>query len=497
MMQKRTVVSLRRLSLGQTSSPVGETAVKPFNAIPSISTLGLLWREIRNQTDPYKPFKQWASFHKEFGDLVALKIPGQPILMVFDADLYEQIYRVGGKYPAELQLLCWLERERRLKKKDPNYAMSPIALTGEEWRQNRTPLDERFLKIDRVNQYMPIVNEIAQDLVKLMKKDLRSCGSPRLKELEKYFFKYSVEGIGAIIFNKRLNAISDSVPKDVQEFMDTLKITFATAARLENSVPLYRILDTPIYKRFNVFAGKLDVIGEKFVNDCDRYHGKDETNRVDLVHFLRSKGQSDPRVVSNAVTMFVGGSDSTTHSMEWLIENLGKHPKVQEKLRREVFEVLGSGGNVTPETMKDLRYLKACVKESLRFTPTLGLTARIPFEDFELGGYEIPKSTMVVMMGLFSNKDPRFFVDGDKFVPERWMDPDSKPNPWYHLPFGFGPRMCQGARVSELEIYVLLTHLVRNFSWTSHTENLEPLREIFIRPDKPLLIDWNQLETSE
>lgn len=61
--------------------------------------------------------------------------------------------------------------------------------------------------------------------------------------------------------------------------------------------------------------------------------------------------------------------------------------------------------------------------------------------------------------------DEKFYTDSTEFIPERWLrDTISKSlcpvpkkvSPFVYLPFGFGPRACNGKRFSELEISILL-----------------------------------------
>ena len=56
----------------------------------------------------------------------------------------------------------------------------------------------------------------------------------------------------------------------------------------------------------------------------------------------------------------------TSCSVLWLMYELARNDKVQERLHDEVSNVLGKERDVTPETIKELRYMKACLKESLR-----------------------------------------------------------------------------------------------------------------------------------
>lgn len=62
------------------------------------------------------------------------------------------------------------------------------------------------------------------------------------------------------------------------------------------------------------------------------------------------------------------------------------------------------------------------------------------------------------MASIILQNDPQHFTDADKFVPERWLRENANklPNPFIHLPFGFGPRSCIGRRFAELELEVIL-----------------------------------------
>ena len=50
----------------------------------------------------------------------------------------------------------------------------------------------------------------------------------------------------------------------------------------------------------------------------------------------------------------------------WLLYDLACHPEVQEKMYEEVSSLVGPHGDFTPTTFSMLKYVKACIKESLR-----------------------------------------------------------------------------------------------------------------------------------
>ena len=52
--------------------------------------------------------------------------------------------------------------------------------------------------------------------------------------------------------------------------------------------------------------------------------------------------------------------------MLWLLYHLANNPKVQEKVYEEVLSLIGPHGDFNSESFAKLRYIKACVKESMR-----------------------------------------------------------------------------------------------------------------------------------
>ena len=67
---------------------------------------------------------------------------------------------------------------------------------------------------------------------------------------------------------------------------------------------------------------------------------------------------------------------------------------------------------------------------------------------------------MVNLYKLFHSEE--YFPEADQFKPERWIkgkDGDALRAGFKFLPFGFGPRMCIGRRIAELEMHLLLARV--------------------------------------
>lgn len=61
---------------------------------------------------------------------------------------------------------------------------------------------------------------------------------------------------------------------------------------------------------------------------------------------------------------------------------------------------------------------------------------------------------MINSHALGSNE--KYFEDSKQFKPERWLRENSTINPFAHVPFGIGKRMCIGRRLAELQLQLAM-----------------------------------------
>lgn len=147
--------------------------------------------------------------------------------------------------------------------------------------------------------------------------------------------------------------------------------------------------------------------------------------------------------------------------MQILLYMLAKHPEKQHLLRKELLEKMPNKDSVmTAEEMKNLPYLRACIKESQRLEPVIVGTLRRVANNLVLNGYQVPKGTMVVINNHTMCRDEKNFKRCNEFIPERFLKSDTETDlrskqPFAFLPFGFGPRVCIGKRMAELEMELL------------------------------------------
>lgn len=146
---------------------------------------------------------------------------------------------------------------------------------------------------------------------------------------------------------------------------------------------------------------------------------------------------------------------------------MASNPDKQEKLREEVNQILPTvNSRLTEDSLQNIPYLRACLKESLRLNPVTAGNLRALGQDLVLSGYRVPKGSDVAMGNVLLGWDDKNFDKWDEFIPERWLKNANESecpvkstknlHPFVFLPFGHGPRTCIGRRFAELEVEVML-----------------------------------------
>ncbi|KAL1813449.1 hypothetical protein ACET3Z_023514 [Daucus carota] len=178
---------------------------------------------------------------------------------------------------------------------------------------------------------------------------------------------------------------------------------------------------------------------------------------------------SDDTVITLLWDMITAGMDTTSISAEWAMAELVKNPRVQRKAQEELDRVIGSDRIMTEADFSKLPYLQCVAKEALRLhPPTPMMLPHKASANTKLGGYDIPKGSIVHVNVWAIARDPALWKDPLEFWPERFLeqDVDMKGHDFRLLPFGAGRRICPGAQLAINLVTSMLGHLLHHFTWT-------------------------------
>ncbi|KAL4634200.1 hypothetical protein ACB092_04G182100 [Castanea dentata] len=166
---------------------------------------------------------------------------------------------------------------------------------------------------------------------------------------------------------------------------------------------------------------------------------------------------------------FAAGTDTTYTVLDWAMTELLRHPKMMKNVQNEVREIIGNKKDITEYDLDKMHYLKAIIKETLRFHPPIPLLIpRNSIQDAKIHGYDIAADTQVIINAWTIARDPTLWDEPEEFQPERFLTSsiDFKGHDFQFIPFGAGRRGCPGISFSITTIELVLANLVHKFDWT-------------------------------
>lgn len=172
--------------------------------------------------------------------------------------------------------------------------------------------------------------------------------------------------------------------------------------------------------------------------------------------------------LSRLQDIFIAGIETTATTIEWGIAELIKNPTVMKKTQEEVRRVVGKKSKVDEEDIQQMNYLMCVIKETFRLHPaTPTLLPRESYASSNVGGYQIPCKTMLLINAWAIQRDPELWIQPEEFIPERFIGKaiDFKGQDFEFIPFGSGRRICPGMSFGLATVEYAMANLLYWFDW--------------------------------
>jgi cytochrome P450 len=136
--------------------------------------------------------------------------------------------------------------------------------------------------------------------------------------------------------------------------------------------------------------------------------------------------------------------------------------------------------------------------EAMRLYPPAWILGRRALEDYEVGGYEIPRGSLVILSPYVMHRDPRFYPEPERFDPERWTPEARAARPQFsYFPFGGGPRRCIGEGFAWMEMVLVVATLAQRWRLRlAPGQRIEPQTGVTLRPRRGVLMTPERREGS-
>ena len=208
----------------------------------------------------------------------------------------------------------------------------------------------------------------------------------------------------------------------------------------------------------------------------------DETGASLISHMVQAtdRGESDwkfgndSEIRDEAYGMLFGALDGPVHALTHAPFHLKWNPDVRERLEVEVQQVIG-GRPLAGDDLDRLPYTQAVCKELLRLHPPAPLLVpREAVEDTTLGGYSIPKGTLVDLVIHVIHRRSDYWEDHEAFRPERWLDGGQECPRNGFIPFSIEPKKCRGADLATNIIVAALAALAQRWRLEPESDDFPP-----------------------
>ncbi|KAI9001368.1 cytochrome P450 monooxygenase pc-3 [Trametes punicea] len=200
-----------------------------------------------------------------------------------------------------------------------------------------------------------------------------------------------------------------------------------------------------------------------------------EENETLLDHLV--KITDDPVFLHDEIlNILIAGRDTTATTLTYAVYLMCLYPDVFKRLRTEVLEMVGPTQMPTFDKIKNMRYLRAVINETLRLYPAVPFNIRVSNRDTTLPNPNpngprvfIPADTAISYCVFVMHRRKDYWgPDALCFDPDRWLDERLNKyftaNPFIFLPFNAGPRICLGQQFAYNEVSFFLIRLLQNFS---------------------------------
>lgn len=179
-----------------------------------------------------------------------------------------------------------------------------------------------------------------------------------------------------------------------------------------------------------------------------------------------------------AASMYGAGADTIASAQHAFFLAMILYPEIQRKAQEEISSVIGDERLPVYEDRANLPYVNALVKELMRWHNVAPLgVPHAAMEDGIIGGYFVPKGTIIVsnLWGILH--DPEVYPDPFTFDPTRFIERPGKPaqkDP-RHACFGWSRRICPGMYLAEASLWLCVAMSLTVFNVTNAVEDGVPI----------------------
>jgi len=337
---------------------------------------------------------------------------------------------------------------------------------GEEWSQLRKGLSPIFSS-GKIRGMMKHVDGVVDNMINYLNKKIISDPVIDMRPVYQYL---TMDVISKCAFGVDLNCFEDTenpmLKNSIKLFKDfcakdlssslqrTFEFTLVGLDKYIDFVPESMNALWNITRKIQESRAKENVFHGDFI---DKLH--------ELKAIVKDGVVTEDQLTAQGIVFMLAGFDTSANTLGSLTYCIVSNPQAYDLLMSEIQEKLEEfEGKVNHETVADMPYLDACIKETLRILPPVARNDRRCNKEWTYKGYKIKKETTVMIPIHVVHHNPEYWPEPELFKPERFFKENAGSIvPCSYLPFGAGPRACLGERFAQIEIKVAIVRLLQAY----------------------------------
>nr|GMD40250.1 cytochrome P450 82C4-like [Ipomoea batatas] len=432
-----------------------------------------------------KTLSEWAD---KYGPVFTIRLGISRILVVSSWEAVRDCFTTNDKFLAARPTTC------AGKYLGYDYAVFTFSTNNSYWQRVRKLVVMELLSSGRMEKLKHVwVSELQTNIKELYTSismdDNNNNNNPSAPKvnMSRWFGHLTLNLIMQIVAGRRYEYRSDGV---INEEAQCLKKVFSQVMYLwgefvsgDAIFPLwfFRWLDYEGHLKAMKRAAKdVDAILQDWVDVRRKEMRSNEDQKfIDVMlsmvddQFTKGYNYSRDTVIKAIVlSMLQDASETFASHLTWILAVLLKHPESLKRVQEEIDTNIGKERWAEDSDIKNLPYLQAVVKETLRiYPPGPYLVPHEAVNDCIVDGYHIPKGTQLYVNVWRLHRDPKIWSDQEKFLPERFMtnlEGEAVQNRQYQfVPFGLGRRSCPGMLYATQITHVAVARLFQGFNFST------------------------------
>ena len=424
-----------------------------------------------------KPWIQFQEWSKKYGPIFTIWIGRKPTIIISDPNIaVELMEKRSTKYSSRPRMVAMGE----ILWDNASILVQPY---GKEWSVRRKLLHQA-LTPRALRLYEPVQTAEASRLC------CQLLESP--ESWEKLLERFTSSIVFCVAYGHRIDSLNAEVIRQRFQFMHVAASLNVPGKYLVESFPILKHIPDVLapWKADIKAKGRKEAAANMALVDLVRSDLARAKSRGDdipdslckLLLELREREHiplSDRDFSYIPASLFGAGSDTTASTLCTAFLALVTHPETLHAAHKELDAVVGPDRSPTFADEANLPYIRAMVKEVLRWRPVavLGGTPHASTEDDRYEGYYIPSGTTVLGNSWAINLNEEYYPDPHHFDPTRFLNNalaqrskaptplTGKPHPSKsgHSSFGWGRRICPGANLAENSVYIALAKMLWAF----------------------------------